>query len=219
MPLNHALFLCSSCTGLKNQYWRQLEITRDKGVPLPVSVVTAQNFDKFFSAVWPLTTFIFGALSTDHIRFSLDYALLISTIDYVHICVATPPPSLVYRVKMHSHKCDCWVYGSDTNLERLLEITGDYLVFLGQSYTLLQLLLPSTELREGISPRVIPVRDLGPTRVMAQFVQAAINKGRPLHVGGLEGVLPVPEILLRSLGYRWKDKRMVCVVYTEAVSV
>jgi len=49
---------------------------------------------------------------------------------------------------------------------------------------------------------------------MAQFVQAAINKGRPLHVDGLEGVLPVPEILLRSLGYRWKDEKVVCVVDT-----
>jgi len=46
--------------------------------------------------------------------------------------------------------------------------------------------------------------------------QAAINKGHPLHVDGLEGVLPVPEILLRSLGYRWKDKKkVVCVVDTQ----
>ena len=73
--------------------------------------------------------------------------------------------SLVYRAKMHSHSCDCWVYGTDTPIET----TGDYLVFLSQSYTLLQL-LPSTELREGISSRVIQVRDLDPTRTMAQFV-------------------------------------------------
>jgi len=46
---------------------------------------------------------------------------------------------------------------------------------------------------------------------MAQFIQVAINKGCPLHVDGLEGVLPVPEILL---GYRWKDRKVVCAVDT-----
>jgi len=82
-----------------------------------------------------------------------------------------------------------------------VEITGDYLVFLSQSYTLLQLLLPSTELREGISPRVTPVRDLGPTRQPS-------TRAVPFRL------LPVPEILLRSLGYRWNDMKVVCVVDT-----
>ena len=66
---------------------------------------------------------------------------------------------------------------------------------------------PSTELRQGISSCVISVRSWS--------YQAAINKGHPLHVDGLEGVLLVPEIFLRSLGYRWKDKKkVVCVVDT-----
>ena len=64
---------------------------------------------------------------------------------------------------------------------KLLEITGNYLRLpniLSKSDTLL-----STELREGIL-HVSFGRGLDSTRVMAQFVQAAINKGHPLHVDG-----------------------------------
>ena len=85
----------------------------------------------------------------------------------------------------------------------LLEITGDYLVFLSQSYTLLQLLL-LTELREGISTCVIPARGLGPPR-------QPLTRAIPFM---LVEVLPVLEVLLRSLGYRWKDKKVVYVVDT-----
>ena len=63
------------------------------------------------------------------------------------------------------------------NYCRLLEITRDYLYILSKSDTLL-----STELREGILHASFG-RDLDSTRVMAQFVQAAI-KDHPLHVDG-----------------------------------
>ena len=95
-----------------------------------------------------------------------------------------------------------------------MEITGDYLVFLSQSYTLIQLLLPSTELRESIPPCIIQVGDLDPTRVTAQFIQAAMNKGCPLRVYGLKRVLLVLEVLLKVLGWRWQDKKVAYEVDT-----
>jgi len=68
---------------LKKHYWRLL----DTGGVTPIdSIVTAastgQNFEKLFSVIWQLTTLIFGALTTDHIAFQLDYALLISNVDH-----------------------------------------------------------------------------------------------------------------------------------------
>ena len=85
----------------------------------------------------------------------------------------------------------------------LLEITGDYLVFLSKSYTLLQL-LPSTELRESISTCVIPARDLGPPR---QPLPRAI----PFM---LVDCRESSWFLLKSLGYRWEDTKVVYVVDT-----
>ena len=74
---------------------------------------------------------------------------------------------------------------------RLLEITEDYWRLLEITWYFSARAIPSFSFSsrpmssERAFPHVIQVRDLDPTRVMAQFVQAANNKGRPLHVDGL----------------------------------
>ena len=63
-------------------------------------------------------------------------------------------------------------------------------------------------------PHVIQVRDLDPYRSHGSVRPGSHQQGPSSSCWWTLRFLPVPEILLRSLGYRWKDKKVACVVDT-----